>query len=148
MADQRTPNEKTKHDAASQPPDAVAIENTASQKWPREATKSFQESTQEPGSQKAQDGSETALPPPAGDPSASSTKASEQRSEDAVDLKDGMSLENEANESGQGEQDEDPSDPIAPFDWEDIESRYHQAMNQQDQKEQEIYKEFDTLINV
>lgn len=42
----------------------------------------------------------------------------------------------------------EPANPIGEFDWEDLESRYHQRMGQLGDQEQELYHSFGELIDV
>lgn len=42
----------------------------------------------------------------------------------------------------------DPSNPLPPFDWTDLESRYHHKMNDYAQQEGEIYRSFHELCDV
>lgn len=42
----------------------------------------------------------------------------------------------------------DPSNPLPPFDWTDLESRYHHKMNDYAHQEGEIYRSFHELCDV
>lgn len=46
------------------------------------------------------------------------------------------------------DEDREPADSIAPFDWMELESRYHQQMHQYGAQEQELYSSFSDLCNV
>ncbi|KAI9835728.1 MAG: hypothetical protein M1819_001906 [Sarea resinae] len=41
-----------------------------------------------------------------------------------------------------------PREPLKPFDWADLEERYHQAMGERKHAEEQIYEEFNSLFSV
>ncbi|TLD07939.1 hypothetical protein E2P81_ATG10563 [Venturia nashicola] len=52
-----------------------------------------------------------------------------------------------ADDGDDTDEDREPADSIAPFDWMELESRYHQQMHQYGAQEQELYGSFSELCN-
>ncbi|GME40278.1 Zinc finger fyve domain-containing protein 19 [Neofusicoccum parvum] len=53
-----------------------------------------------------------------------------------------------ADAQAQTEEDElDPGQPLADFDWTELEARYHGAMKERNAEEQELFNEFERLMN-
>ncbi|KAL1636849.1 hypothetical protein SLS56_000943 [Neofusicoccum ribis] len=53
-----------------------------------------------------------------------------------------------ADAQAQTEDDElDPGQPLADFDWTELEARYHGAMKERNAEEQELFNEFERLMN-
>lgn len=109
--------------AASQLP---AMEDKPSAKSEPPATKDAEASRP---AHKRMNSDDTARPPSA-----------QQRDDDTGEEQSDVNSEDESIDNG-------PADPISDFDWDDLHSRYHAAMDKCHGEENELMLEFDSLMN-
>lgn len=67
---------------------------------------------------------------------------------DASTETEGEDEDEDEEESEEDESDSDPSERMTNFDWENLNERYHDAINQCQSHETELMQEWDSLMNV